>query len=117
VSDSVAQHSVRIRIRSAGAKEAFGRGVRRRRSSRLHENRLQGSVVLVLKGRELDRGGYPVTFGSPSTACSASEAREAVCIGRGAVVKPRTPPGAVHRLVLWAGGLSTAGAILLSWLQ
>ena len=49
--------------------------------------------------------------------CLASEARQAGGIGRGAVVKPRTPPGAVHRLVLWAGGLSTAGAGLFRWSQ
>jgi hypothetical protein len=41
--------------------------------------------------------------------CLASEARQAGGEGRGAVGKPRTPPGAVHRPVLWAGGLSTAG--------
>ena len=46
----------------------------------------------------------------------ASEARQAIGIDRGAVGKARTPRGAVHRLVLWAGGLSTAGAICLrSW--
>jgi len=45
--------------------------------------------------------------------CLASEARQAVGIGRGAVVKPRTPRGAVHRLVLWAGGCAPSmGAIL-----
>ena len=52
-----------------------------------------------------------------STAVWQSEARQAVGIGRGAVVKPRTPRGAVHRLVLWAGGLSTAGAMEFIWLQ
>ena len=49
--------------------------------------------------------------------CLASGARQAIGVGRGAVVKPRTPRGAVHRLVLWAGGLSTAGAVLFMWLQ
>ena len=61
--------------------------------------------------------GLAVCFlGSPFNGCLASEARQAVGIGRGAVVKPRTRR-AVHRLVLWAGGLSTAGAPLLSWWQ
>jgi hypothetical protein len=49
--------------------------------------------------------------------CLASKARQAVGVGRGAVVKPRTPLGAVHRFILWAGGLSTAGAMELNWLQ
>jgi len=40
----------------------------------------------------------------------ASEARQAVGARRGAVGKPRTASAAVHRLDLWAGGLSTAGA-------
>jgi hypothetical protein len=56
-------------------------------------------------------------LGSFLNGCLASEARQAVGIGRGAVVKPRTPRGAVHRLVLWAGGLSTAGAVLVTWRQ
>ena len=41
----------------------------------------------------------------------ASAARQAVGGSRGAVVKPRTPAGAIHRLALWVGGLSTAGVM------
>ena len=40
----------------------------------------------------------------------ASNARQAVGTLRGAVGKPRTASAAVHRLALWTGGLSTAGA-------
>ena len=43
--------------------------------------------------------------------CSASEARQAVGEGRGAVVTGTHLAEAIHRLALWVGGLSTAGAI------
>ena len=43
--------------------------------------------------------------------CSASEARQAVGGGRGAVVTGTYLAEAIHRLALWVGGLSTAGAI------
>ena len=45
-------------------------------------------------------------------ALVAGKARQAVGIGEGAVVKPRTPRGATHGLVLLTGGLSTEGAVL-----
>jgi hypothetical protein len=74
-----------------------------------------GRATTILAGwrREFDSGGWVreslslVSF----LRLLASEARQAGGVGRGAVVKPRTPSGAVHRLVLWAGGLSTAGAV------
>ena len=66
---------------------------------------LQSPIGLVRSGGH--RQFFDPLFQS---AVRASEARQAVGISRGAVVKPRTPRGAVHRLVLWAGGLSTAGA-------
>jgi hypothetical protein len=40
--------------------------------------------------------------------CSASEARQAVGGGRGAVVTGTDLAEAIHRLALWVGGLSTA---------
>jgi len=43
--------------------------------------------------------------------CSASEARQAVGEGRGAVVTGTHLAEAIHRLALWVGGLSTVGAI------
>lgn len=43
--------------------------------------------------------------------CSASEARQAVGGGRGAVVTGTHLAEAIHRLALWVGGLSTVGAI------
>ena len=43
--------------------------------------------------------------------CSASEARQAVGEGRGAVVTGTHVAEAIHRLALWVGGLSTVGAI------
>ena len=43
--------------------------------------------------------------------CSASEARQAVGEGRGAVVTGTHLAEAIHRLALWMGGLSTVGAI------
>ena len=43
--------------------------------------------------------------------CSASEARQAVGKGRGAVVTGTHLAEAIHRLALWVGGLSTVGAI------
>ena len=42
--------------------------------------------------------------------CSASEARQAVGGGRGAVLRGTHLAEAIHRLALWVGGLSTAGA-------
>ena len=42
--------------------------------------------------------------------CSASEARQAVGGGRGAVVTGTHLAEAIHRLAQWVGGLSTAGA-------
>ena len=42
--------------------------------------------------------------------CSASEARQAVGEGRGAVVTGTHLAEAIHRLALWVGGLSTLGA-------
>ena len=43
--------------------------------------------------------------------CSASEARQTVGAGRGAVVRGTNLAEAIHRLALWVGGLSTAGAV------
>ena len=43
--------------------------------------------------------------------CSASEARQAVGGGRGAVVRGANLAEAIHRLALWVGGLSTAGGV------
>ena len=43
--------------------------------------------------------------------CSASEARQAVGEGRGAVVTGTHLAEAIHRLALWVGGLSMVGAI------
>ncbi len=43
--------------------------------------------------------------------CSASEARQAVGEGRGAVVTGTHLAEAIHRLALWMGCLSTVGAI------
>lgn len=43
--------------------------------------------------------------------CSASEARQALGEGRGAVVTGTHLAEAIHRLALWMGGLSTVGAI------
>jgi hypothetical protein len=43
--------------------------------------------------------------------CSASEARQAVGEGRGAVVTGTHLAEAIHRLALWVGGLSTVAAI------
>jgi len=43
--------------------------------------------------------------------CSASEARQAVGGGRGAVITGTHLAEAIHRLALWVGGLSTVGAI------
>ena len=43
--------------------------------------------------------------------CSASEARQAVGEGRGAVVTGTHLAEAIHRLALWVGGLSTVGAV------
>ena len=45
--------------------------------------------------------------------CSASEARQAVGEGRGAVVTGTHLAEAIHRLALWVGGLSTVGAICM----
>ena len=43
--------------------------------------------------------------------CSASAARQAVGGSRGAVVRGTNLAEAIHRLALWVGGLSTAGAV------
>ena len=45
--------------------------------------------------------------------CSASEARQAVGGGRGAVVTGTHLAEAIHRLALWVGGLSTVGSICM----
>jgi len=42
--------------------------------------------------------------------CLASAARQAVSSKPGSGGQATNPEGAVHKLVLWAGGLSTAGA-------
>jgi hypothetical protein len=46
------------------------------------------------------------------SGCSASEARQAGGERAGSGGQATHPAGAVHRLVLWAGGLSTAGEVL-----
>ena len=60
--------------------------------------------VPVLNGMNLYKDGS-----------SASEARQAVGGGRGAVGTGTDLAEAIHRLVLWVGALSTAGAIPFRW--
>jgi len=52
------------------------------------------------------RGDFRLFF---FDGCSASEARQAAGQRPGSGGQATDPAGAVHRLVLWTGGLSTAG--------
>ena len=67
-----------------------------------HAGRASGSAALVLVLHCIN------TY---KDGCSASEARQAVGGGRGAVVTGTHLAEAIHRLALWVGGLSTVGAI------
>ena len=62
------------------------------------------SMVPILNGMNFYKDGS-----------SASEARQAVGGGRGAVGTGTDLAEAIHRLVLWVGALSTAGAIPFRW--
>lgn len=67
-----------------------------------HADLVDGSTALVLVLHCIN------TY---KDGCSASEARQAVGEGRGAVVTGTHLAEAIHRLALWVGGLSTVGAI------
>lgn len=78
--------------------EALGLWARRQ----ARRSRADGSAALVLVLHCIN------TY---KDGCSASEARQAVGEGRGAVVTGTHLAEAIHRLALWVGGLSTVGAI------